>query len=79
MALLASGDTIWHSVTVVAKDQNTGRIYVGGSDVDSNTNLGLRASEVLIIQPHLSHAIFLDDIYVDASVSGEGVDFYAVR
>ncbi len=66
------------SLTIVAKDNNTGRIYVGGSDVASTTNRGLQAGDVLT---HTSAGRWLDlaDVYVDADVSGEGVDFYAVK
>lgn len=66
------------SVTIVAKDSNTGRVYVGGSDVDSSVNRGLQAGDALI---HASASGWLDlaDIYVDADVSGEGVDYYAVK
>ena len=66
------------SLTIVAKDNNTGRIYVGGSDVASTTNRGLQAGDVLT---HTSAGGWLDlaDVYVDADVSGEGVDFYAVK
>ena len=63
------------SLTIVAKDNNTGRIYVGGDDVASTTNRGLAAGDsVTFTAPKLE----LDTIYLDASVSGEGVDWYAV-
>ncbi len=66
------------SITVVAKDNNTGRVYVGGSDVASTTNRGLQAGDVLT---HTSASGWLDlaDVYVDVDVSGEGVDYYAVK
>ena len=66
------------SITIVAKDNNTGRVYVGGSDVASTTNRGLQAGDVLT---HTSVSGWLDlkDVYIDASVSGEGVDYYAVK
>lgn len=79
VALVASGDTIWHSVTIVAKGNNGGQVYVGGSDVDSNTNRGLDANDVLNMQPHLAHYIDLSDIYIDVDTNGEGVDFWAVK
>ena len=66
------------SITVVAKDNNTSRVYVGGSDVASTTNRGLGAGDVLT---HTSASGWLDlaDVYVDVDVSGEGVDYYAVK
>ena len=66
------------SITVVAKDNNTGRVYVGGSDVASTVNRGLQAGDVLT---HTSASGWLDlaDVYVDVDVSGEGIDYYAVK
>ena len=66
------------SITVVAKDNNTGRVYVGGADVASTVNRGLQAGDVLT---HTSASGWLDlaDVYVDVDVSGEGVDYYAVK
>ena len=66
------------SVTIVAKDDNTGRMYVGGADVSSSVNRGLQADDVLT---HTSASGWLDlqDLYVDADVSGEGVDYYPVK
>ena len=66
------------SVTIVAKDGNTGRVYVGGADVGSSTNQGLQAGDTLT---HTSAGGWLDlsDIYLDADVNGEGVDYYAVK
>ncbi len=66
------------SVTIAAKDGNTGRVYVGGADVASSTNGGLQAGDVLT---HSTASGWLDlaDIYVDAGVSGEGVDYYGVK
>ncbi len=74
---LASAQRV-RSVTIVAKDDNTGRIYVGGSDVSSSTNRGLQAGDVLT---HTSASGWQDlaDIFIDAAVSGEGVDYYAVK
>ena len=76
-ALSATAQRV-RSVTIVAKDTNTGRVYVGGADVASTTNGGLQAGDSLT---HTSVSGWLDlpDLYVDASVSGEGVDYYAVK
>ncbi len=66
------------SITVVAKDNNTGRVYVGGSDVASTVNRGLQAGDVLT---HTSASGWLDlaDVFLDVDVSGEGIDYYAVK
>ena len=66
------------SITVVAKDNNTGRVYVGGSDVASTVNRGLQAGDVLT---HMSASGWLDlaDVFLDVDVSGEGIDYYAVK
>ena len=75
---LASASQRVRSVTIVAKDANTGRVYVGGSGVDSTVNSGLLAGDVLT---HTTAGGWLDlaDVYIDAAVSGEGVDYYAVK
>ena len=80
-ALAATNFLLWTGVTIVAKDNNTGRIYVGGtisSTVASTTNRGLGPGDTLTITPSRGHSINLSETYIDASVSGEGVDYYAV-
>ena len=79
-ALAATNFLLWASLTIVAKDNNTGRVYVGGlisSTVASTTNRGLAAGDVLEITPSRGHSIDLSAVYLDVSVSGEGVDYYA--
>ena len=65
------------SLTLVAKQGNSGRIYVGGSDVDSSTNDGLGPGDSLEVPAE--NWIDLADVYIDADNDGEGVDFYAVK
>ena len=65
------------SLSVIAKSDNTGQVYVGGSDVASTTNDGLAPGDSLII-PAVNW-LDLSDVYIDVDVSGEGVDFYAVK
>jgi hypothetical protein len=65
------------SVVIVAKNGNTNRVYLGGPDVASTTNDGLGAGESLNIEAE--GWLDLADIYLDAAVNGEGVDFYAVK
>ena len=65
------------SLTVVAKTSNTGRVYIGGSDVTSSTNDGLEPGDVMTISAE--NWLDLNDIYIDADNDGEGVDFYSVK
>ena len=66
---------LYRSLTIVAYDNNTGRIYVGGADVASTTHRGLAAADSVTFTT--DKGIDLSDVYLDASVSGESVDFYA--
>jgi len=61
-------------VTIIAKRANTGYIYVGGSDVSSSVygaELAGKDSITIIVNN-------LNLIYIDSSVSGEGVSYVAV-
>jgi hypothetical protein len=65
------------TVTIIAHSDNAGVIHYGGSDVDSSTNAGLAAGESITIT---GAGVFdLDDIYIDAGTSNDGVDFVIVR
>jgi len=65
------------SVTVKAKSANTGDIYIGGSSVDS-TGFKLGAGQAVTFgdqEVSGEDTIFnLENIYIDSSVSGEGVE-----
>lgn len=63
------------SVMILAKDSNTGRIFYGGSDVASSTQRGLAGGESVSLTSDKPFS--LATIYVDSSVSGEGVDWVA--
>ena len=65
------------SVVVIAKSGNTNRVYLGGSDVASTTNGGLGAGESITLKA--VGWLDLADVFLDAGVNGEGVDFYAVK
>ena len=65
------------ALIVVAKISNTGQVYIGGSDVDSATNDGLDAGDVLTIP--VQNWLDLADVYIDVDTNGDGVDFYAVK
>lgn len=65
------------ALTIVAKSANTGRVYVGGSDVSSSTNGGLGAGESISFEA--VNWMELADIYLDTDNNGEGIDFYGVK
>ena len=77
VALAASAD-FWRAITIKAKNGNTGQVYVGGANVNSSTNDGLDAGESLSMETR-SKIFDLALIFIDSDVSGEGVDFYAVK
>ena len=79
VALLTTGDFIWRAIVIVAKDNNSGKIFVGGSTVASTTNRGLAAGDSIELEPTAGKYIQLDDIFIDSAVNSEGVDFYAVK
>lgn len=72
---LSSSTRLGRSLTLVAMDNNTGRIFVGGSTVSSSTHRGMLAGDSLTIS-NPSKSFDLTKIYIDSSVSGEGVDYY---
>ena len=65
------------SITIRAKAANTGQIYVGGRSVDNTVNDGLDATESVTFET--VEWMDMADLFVDADVSGEGVDYYAVK
>ena len=67
------------SVVIGAKSGNTGKVFIGGSDVASTTNGGLAANSTLTITAEAASFFDLTDIWVNAAVSGEGVDFYGMK
>ena len=76
-AVALSGSQRVKAVTIIAKSTNTGKVYLGGSDVSSSTNGGLAAGDSLNFEA--VNWLDLADIYVDADTNGEGVDFYGVK
>tara|TARA_Y100000310_G_C20660306_1_gene804374 strand:+ start:1876 stop:2331 length:456 start_codon:yes stop_codon:yes gene_type:complete len=62
------------SITIKALAGNTGLIYVGGNTVDSSNGFELSAGDSisLAIDNH-------DEIWIDSSVSGEGISYMSVR
>ena len=61
-------------ITIIAKRANTGYIYVGGATV-SSTVYGADLAALDSITLPVSNA---NEIYIDASVSGEGISYVAV-
>lgn len=61
-----------HTVVVRAKIANTGKIYVGASTVSSTTGLELGPGDAITVTTGN-----LANIYLDCSVSGEGVTYLA--
>lgn len=63
------------SVTMTARSANTGIVCIGGSSVvatsASRTGVPLSAGDIAIIE-----IINLNKLYLDATVSGEGVSYY---
>ena len=75
-ALVASTKRV-KRLQVIALSTNTKPVYLGGSNVASTTNGGLAASGSIRLEAE--GWMDLKDIYVDADLDGEGVDFYGVR
>lgn len=76
---LASSQKLVSAIMLVAWSTNSGRIYYGGSDVASTTQLGLLAGESVSFESVREEPFDLAGLYIDSSVSGEGVDFIATR
>ena len=64
------------SITVVAKGTNSGAVYVGASDVASTTAPALEPGDSITIAA--PDPATLSDVWVNAAVSGEGIDYVAV-
>lgn len=71
-------NTQFWRVTIRAKAGNTNQVYVGGSDVDSNTNDGLDANDSLTLEG-VQFPIDLADVWLDVDTDGEGADFWATN
>lgn len=69
---LASSQAITHSVTIMAQAGNSGNIYIGDSSVSSITGYILDAGDTIELK-----IANLATVYVDSSVSGEGVHYIA--
>jgi hypothetical protein len=65
------------SLMIIAKDTNTSRVFYGGSDVASTTQLGIEPGGTVVITS--ARPFLLSSIYIDVAVNNEGVDFVGVR
>lgn len=77
-ALSADNGKRYTSITIVTEADNTGNIFVGGSDIanDGSTNKGLPAGSTLTLTS--AHGWLLSEIFLDAGTTGDGADFYGV-
>lgn len=67
-------DYACREVTIVSKRANTGYIYVGGSDVSSTVyGAELAAKDSITLAVNNTNLI-----YIDSSVSGEGISYVAI-
>ena len=69
---LASTQAILSGVTIKAEASNTGIIYVGAEGVAAATGFELAAGEQLFLE-----IADLTTVWIDASVSGDGVTYVA--
>lgn len=74
---LSATDLYSSQVRIKARSNNSGIVYIGGSDVASTNGYHLAANaEVLLgdlMREHGNEAINLKDVYVDAATNGDGV------
>jgi len=70
--VLAGAQALKSGVTIKAKGDNTGDIYVGDSSVSSSNGFILDAGELVFIEVDN-----LSDVYIDSSVNGDGVSYIA--
>ncbi len=64
------------SVTIVAKESNTGLVYVGDDTVASSNSPNLNPGDSIKIDD--DGPFNLSDIYLDVSVAADGVDYWAM-
>lgn len=76
---LVSTNVSYTTLTMCAETDNTGVIAVGNSGViaslSTRTGIPLEASDCYTIAKGNSSGSYLKDIYIDATVSGDGVTF----
>ena len=73
----ANAAVVLRALTIIAYSSNTGRIFYGGSDVDSSTQKGLQAGESMTFEGPVPFE--LGSLWIDAATNNDGVDFIGVR
>ncbi len=75
---VTDGSQLWRAVLIKAKAANTGAIVVGDSTLSATNwpNDGLTSDQAIWWDPPSGGGLDLSLIYIDAAVSGEGVDFW---
>ncbi len=64
-----------YGVTLVAKENNAGKIWIGGEDVSTAAGDGLNPGQTITWEWDRRY-IHTQDIYIIVAVTGDGVDFY---
>ena len=67
------------ALMLIAHSDNAGRIFYGGSDVDRATQKGLAPGEAIVFQTINEEPFDLAEIFIDAAVSNDAVDFVTTR
>lgn len=76
---ISNTSRICASITVKARNGNTGSIYVGTSNVSSSNGVELRANEALTINGGaVGIAFWISDIWLDTATNGNDADFWAL-
>lgn len=79
-ALVASSTAV-RSVTITAETDNTGVVVVGGSTVvaaqATRRGVPLNAGEDMVMSAREDAVLYLTDVYLDVTVSGDGVTYAA--
>lgn len=60
-------------------DANSDEIYIGGSTVSSTSGLKLQPGDVYTFPPQETNSYNVEDIWIDAATSGDGVVFIYSR
>ena len=67
-------DYACREVTIIAKSTNTGSIYIGGSNVASSVyGAALLKNDSITLPVNNTNLL-----YIDASVNGEGISYFAL-
>lgn len=76
---LVSDPSYTEAVAIIADEDNSGDIYIGGDDVSSSNGIILAASKSVSLSAPSSRAgdegLNLKEIYIDSAQNGDGVRF----